>query len=65
MDGLVDCIPGKIYVAVRGLLGGGSVIARQMRAFAVANEMSRVEVTVSASAAFASSSAASLPCMPV
>ncbi len=50
-------------VAVRGLLGEGSAIVRRMRAFAVANEMGCGGVSV-VTAAFASSSAASMPGMP-
>ncbi len=49
--------------AVRGLLDGGSMTMRRMRAFAVANEMGRGGVAVAA--AFANSSAASLPGMPL
>ncbi len=48
-------------MAVWGLLGGGSVAVRQMRAFAVANEMGRGGVAVAVAAAFANSSAVSLP----
>ncbi len=50
-------------MAVRGLLGELSVTVRRMRAFAVANEMGRGGVSVAA--AFANSSAASLPGMPL
>ncbi len=39
-------------MAVRGLLGEGSVKVRRMRAFTVANEMGRGGVSVAASAAF-------------
>ncbi len=46
--------------AVRGLLDGGSMMMRRMRAFAVANEMGRGGVSVAVAAAFANSSAASL-----
>ncbi len=52
-------------VAVRGLLGEGSVTVRRMRAFAVANEMGRGGVSVAVAAAFTNSSAASLPGMPL
>ncbi len=50
-------------MAVRGLLDGGSVTVRRMRAFAVVNEIGRAGVVVAA--AFANSSAASLPGMPL
>ncbi len=50
---------------VRGLLGDGSLTVRQMRAFALANEMGRGGVSVAVAAAFANSSAASLPGMPL
>ncbi len=50
-------------MAVRGLLGEGSVTVRRIRAFAMANEMGRGVVSVAA--AFANSSAASLPGMPL
>ncbi len=50
-------------MAIRGLLDRGSVTVRRMRAFAVANEMSRGGVSVEA--AFANSSAASWPGMPL
>ncbi len=50
-------------MTVRGLLVGGSVTMRRMRAFVVANEMYRRGVAVAA--AFANSSAASLPGMPL
>ncbi len=52
-------------MAVRGLLGEGSVTVRRIRAFAVANEMGRGGVSVAVAAAFANSSAASLPGMPL
>ncbi len=52
-------------MAVRGLLDGGSVTIRRMRAFAVANEMGRGGVSVAVAAAFANSSATSLPGMPL
>ncbi len=45
-------------MAVWGLLGGGSMIVRPMRAFAVASEW------VAVAPAFANLSAASLPGMP-
>ncbi len=51
-------------MTVRGLLGEGSVMVRQMRAFVVASEMGRGGVSVAAVAASANSSAASLPGMP-
>ncbi len=50
---------------VRGLLDGGSVTVRRMRAFAVANEMVRGGVSVVVATAFANSSGASLPGMPL
>ncbi len=50
-------------MAVRGLLGEGSVTVRRMRTFAVVNEMGRGGVSVAA--AFANSSAAWLPGMPL
>ncbi len=40
-------------MAVRGLLGEGSVTVRRMRAFTVANEMGRGGVSVSLAAALA------------
>ncbi len=40
--------------AVRGLLDGGSVMVHRMRVFAVANEMSRGDVSVAVGAAFVS-----------
>ncbi len=49
----------------RGLLDGGSVTVRRMRAFAVANELGRGGVSVAVAAAFANSSAAWLPGMPL
>ncbi len=52
-------------MAVRGLLGEGLVTVRRIRAFAVANEMGRGGVSVAVAAAFANSSAASLPDMPL
>ncbi len=52
-------------MAVRGLLDGGSVTVRWMRAFAVANEMGRGGVSVAVAAAFANLSTASLPGMPL
>ncbi len=54
-------------MAVRGLLVEGSVTVSRMRTFAVANEMGRgvVSVSVAVSAAFANSSAASLPGIPL
>ncbi len=39
-------------MAVRGLLDGGSVMVRRMRAFAVANEMGRGGVSAVVAAAF-------------
>ncbi len=51
-------------MAVRGLLNGGLAILRRMKAFTVANEMGRGGLSVAAAAAFANSSAASLPGMP-
>ncbi len=55
----------KVGCSVRGLLGEGSVTVRRMRGFLVANEMGRGGVSVAGSAAFANSSAASLPGMPL
>ncbi len=52
-------------MAVRGLLGEGSVTVRRMNTFAVANEMGRGGVSVVVAAAFAKPSAASLPGMPL
>ncbi len=52
-------------MAVRGLLGEVSVTVRRKRAFAVANEMDRGGVSVTVAAAFANSSAAALPGMPL
>ncbi len=52
-------------MAVRGLLGEESVTVRRMRAFAVAIEMGRGGVSVAVAAAFANSSAASLPGVPL
>ncbi len=52
-------------MAVRGLLNGGSLAVRWMRAFAVANEMGRGGVSAAVAATFANSSAASLPGMPL
>ncbi len=61
------CLPGRMFVhhVVRGLFAGGSVTVRRMRAFAVANEMGRGGVSVVVAAAFANSSVASLPGMPL
>ncbi len=52
-------------MAVRGLLGERSVTVRRMKAFAVANKMGRGGVSVAVAAAFANSSAAALPGMPL
>ncbi len=52
-------------MVVRRLLDEGSVKVRRMSAFAVANEMGRGGVSVAVAVAFASSSAASLPSMPL
>ncbi len=52
-------------MAVRGLLDGGLVTVRRMRAFAVVNEMGRGGVSVAVAAAFANPSAALLPGMPL
>ncbi len=49
-------------MAVGGLLDGGSVMVRRMRAIVVVNEIGRGDVSVAAT--FANSSAASLPGMP-
>ncbi len=51
-------------MAVRGLLGEGSVTVRRMRAFMVSNEMGRGGgVSMAVAPAFAKSSAASVPGM--
>ncbi len=50
---------------VWGLVDGGSVTVRRMRAFAVVNEMGWGSVSVVVAAAFANSTAASLPGMPL
>ncbi len=52
-------------MAVRDLLGEGSVTVRRMRDFAVVNEMGRGGVSVAVAAAFTNSSVASLPGMPL
>ncbi len=52
-------------MTVRGLLDGGSVTVRRMRALAVSNEMGRGGVSEAVAAAFANSSAASLPGIPL
>ncbi len=52
-------------MAVRDLLGEGSVTVRRMRAFVVANEMGWGGVSLAVAAAFTNSSAASLPGMPL
>ncbi len=54
-------------MAVQGLLDGGSATERRMMVFAVANQVGRggVAVAVVVAAAFANSSAASLPGMPL
>ncbi len=52
-------------MAVRVLLDGGSVTVCRMIAFAVANEIGRGGVSVAVAAAFANSSATSLPGMPL
>ncbi len=49
----------------RGVMGGVLVMVRQTRTFAVASEMGRNGVSVAVAAAFASSSAISLPGMPL
>ncbi len=51
-------------MAVRGLLDGGSMMMRRVRAFVVASAMGRCGVSVAVAAAFAHSSAASLPGIP-
>ncbi len=43
-------------MALRGLLGEGSITVRRMKAFAAANEMGRGGVSVAVAAAFANSS---------
>ncbi len=48
-------------MTVRSKSGGGSVMVRRITAFPVASEMGRGGVSVSVVAAYASSSAASLP----
>ncbi len=50
---------------VRGLLDGSPLTVRGMRAFAVANELFWGSVSVAVAAAFANSSADSLPGMPL
>ncbi len=52
-------------MAVRGLLDGGSVTVRRVRALAVANLIGQGGVSVAVAAAFANSSAASWPAMPL
>ncbi len=52
-------------MAVRGLLVERSVTVSRMNTFAVANEMGRGVVSVAVVAAFANSSAASSPGMPL
>ncbi len=52
-------------MAVRGLLDEGLVMVRRMRAFAVASDIGRGGVSVAVEAAFANSSAVSLPGMPL
>ncbi len=52
-------------MAVRDLLDGGSVMVRRMGAFAGANEMGRGGLSGAVAAAFANSSAASLPGIPL
>ncbi len=52
-------------MVVGGLLDGGSVMVRRMRAFAVANEIGRGGVSEVVAAAFGNSSAASLYGMPL
>ncbi len=52
-------------IAVRGLLDGGSMTVRRMSAFAEVNEMGRGGVSVAVAPAFANSSAASLPGIPL
>ncbi len=52
-------------MAIQGLLDGGLVTVRRMRAFAVVNEMGRGGVSVAVAAVFANSSAASLPGIPL
>ncbi len=52
-------------LAVRGLLGEGSVTLRRMRTFAMVNEMGRGGVSVAVAPAFANSPAALLPGMPL
>ncbi len=54
-----------VYHGCSGPVGRGSVTVRRMRAFAVANEMGRGGGSVVVAAAFANSSAASLPGMPL
>ncbi len=52
-------------MAVRGLLDVGSVMVRRMRAFAVASEMGRGGMSVAVVVAFANSSSAWLPGVPL
>ncbi len=52
-------------MAVQGLLDGGSVMVRRMRAFVVASKMGRDDVSVVVAAAFTNFSAASWPGIPL
>ncbi len=52
-------------MAVRGLLGGISVMVHRMRAFAVPSEIGRDDVLVAVAAASANSLAVSLPGTPL
>ncbi len=52
-------------MTVRSRLGGESVMVRRITAFPVASEMGRGGMSVSVAAAYASSSAALLPGVPL
>ncbi len=56
---------GLYTMTVRGLLVGGSVMMRQMRAFAVRIELVFGGVSVMAAAVFTTSSVVALPATPV
>ncbi len=53
-----------LTMAVRGLLDGGSVMVRRMRAFVVASEMGHGGVSILVPAAFTNPSVALLPRTP-
>ncbi len=62
-----SALPGEMLVhhGCSGLLGGGSVTVRRMRAFAMKNEIGWDGVPMAVATAFNNSSAASLPGMPL